>query len=743
MSLVFLRYNLHMNKNIYTIITSVFLFTVIVTAFLQFNTHISINNLITGNEKLLQQGAINVRIKELQSNIDNVEHIVSTAIIKNKVDSTVILQHHINNVNTTLEQLNVFTTDKDVQPLYIKLKKLVQHKMQLNASAYTVINTYKAMAEELVRGSKNDILTDSIHIVTGSIDILHKQHTNELITKADNNGQKAKMLGMIMALLTLLASCIGFVFGISKLKRQGELIEQLNTSEKKALEAAAVKENFLANMSHEIRTPMNAIVGFTNLLKTQPLDEQSTEYVKTISTSSKSLLAIVNDILDLSKIEAGKLRIEKAPFHILNLTEELSHLFKNKIAEKKLYFNIKVAKETPEVLEGDYNRLLQILINLVSNAIKFTETGGISIHFSNNEVINNRTNLFVTVSDTGLGMSQQDVEKIFDRFYQVEDSITKKQQGTGLGLSIVKELIDLQQGTIDMVSTVHKGTAINISIPYGIPTHTYELDLYEQEQKNSTQQPILAKVLIVEDNEVNQKLLVHLCKRWGLTYDMAFNGSICIEFIKANTYDLILMDMQMPGIDGYLATQIIRNDLKINTPIIAMTAHAMDGEREKCIALGMNDYISKPIDYRLLYSLIKQWTNNTYQHIDINTEVTQQAETTFKYINLTYLKEVSLGDADYEKMVTKHFLDMVPEAIENIKTHWANNNITALKHEAHNFKTTITVMALHDALNPSLDMLEHEELTTDLYTKAITTIEMVCNNALIEAKLFYNSLMVQ
>ena len=505
-------------------------------------------------------------------------------------------------------------------------------------------------------------------------------------------------------------------------------------------EAARVKENFMANMSHEIRTPLNAILGFTNLLQRNKLGDDSQEFVQAIQKSGESLLNIINDILDLSKIEAGMMRIESMPFSIRGLVNSVITMFATKANEKKLKLFDNVDETIPDNLKGDAVRLTQILVNLIGNALKFTEKGSITINISNEGITEDIVKTGIAITDTGIGIEKEKLQYIFERFQQAEDSVTRKYGGTGLGLSIVKDLVTLQKGNIEVTSTPGKGTTFYLTLNYKISP--------ELTQKSSSGKIITGhyfafqnvSILVVEDNEINQNLIKHLFNNWHLNFDLANNGKEAINKLKAGKYDLILMDIQMPAMDGYTATREIRENLKLDTPIIAMTAHAMAGEREKCLSYGMNEYISKPIREAQLHKLVDQFTKkikNTYWPKETEKK---SSGNNFQYINLNYMKEVSLGNHEYEKLITEQFIEAIPAELNEIRAAWHNQEFHQLRYLAHNMKTSISVMQLNEMMQPYLDALENENLTETTFHKNFSSLEFIGRAALEEAKFFYETL---
>jgi signal transduction histidine kinase/ActR/RegA family two-component response regulator len=389
-----------------------------------------------------------------------------------------------------------------------------------------------------------------------------------------------------------------------------QLNQQLVLSQKKAEKATQAKSMFLANMSHEIRTPMNGVVGMLSLLSNTPLTDEQKEYIGLVNSSSESLLTLINSILDYSKIESGKLEIESIPFNIADIINEVV-IIMAAIAEKKsLGLTIKSIALSQKKVIGDPTRLKQILINLISNAIKFTEQGGIELEVLLVEVNNRQLNFSCKVRDTGIGISKEQQDNIFSPFSQADNSTTRKYGGTGLGLTIVKQLCELMAGDIKIDSTLKKGSCFYFNLLYQKP----ENNLSEKTEENTPIKNVsllFKKILLVEDNRINQIVATTILSKLKLKADIANNGIKAIEKLKLTSYDLILMDCQMPEMDGYETTRAIRagkaGKEHQDIHIIAMTANAMKGDKEKCINAGMSDYLAKPIDIDKLHQKLSIW----------------------------------------------------------------------------------------------------------------------------------------
>ncbi len=388
-----------------------------------------------------------------------------------------------------------------------------------------------------------------------------------------------------------------------RIKMERELISAKVSAERNA----HAKDVFLANMSHEIRTPMNAITGFANLLKETKLNAEQKEFVSNINTAAENLLGIINDILDLSKIESGHLVIESVPFNLHNIIKNIKSVLTYKAIGKNLELDYFIPEGIPQTVLGDPTRLNQILLNLTNNAIKFTEKGSVKIVLDLQRENQDEYHILFKVIDTGVGIPQDKLTIIFDRFAQANSDTTRKFGGTGLGLSISKLLIELQNGNIFVESEEGVGSTFYFNLLFKkvneaiIPKQeTYLLPIDPNKK---------VRVLLAEDNQLNQKLALKVLERFGFFPELAENGKAAVLKVQANEYDVILMDLQMPEMDGYQATQFIRNKLHNNTPIIALTAHSLIGEKEKCLAVGMNDYITKPFSPKELFNKIASFIN--------------------------------------------------------------------------------------------------------------------------------------
>jgi len=379
----------------------------------------------------------------------------------------------------------------------------------------------------------------------------------------------------------------------------------LREAKQMAEDTAKTKEIFLANMSHEIRTPMNAILGLgKQLLKTE-LSTYQRSFLESITTAADNLLVIINDILDFSKIESGKLDLESIDFSLQTVLTQLRNMLSNKTEEKGLKFEMQMDEAIAQVFKGDPHRINQILLNLLSNSIKFTHQGSISLSCRLVEHHDDRQVIELSVADTGIGVDKKYLKKIFQKFSQESVNIARKYGGTGLGMAITKQLVDLMDGKISIKSKKNEGTSVTI---------TFTLPLGHKQEKEEKPKPLIShhelkgkKILLVEDNKLNRLVAKTILSHFGIIVTEAVNGEIAVELVRKELFDLVLMDLQMPVMDGIDATTMIRKEISTTLPIIALTAHALKSEELRCREAGMNDFISKPFEEEKLINVLSRF----------------------------------------------------------------------------------------------------------------------------------------
>lgn len=404
--------------------------------------------------------------------------------------------------------------------------------------------------------------------------------------------------------------CFGFA-GICKDISNDVLHQQeLEEAKQHAEMANQAKADFLAKMSHEFRTPLNAIIGMTQIMQKKGLPVEYEEYVSLISQAGNSLLSLVNDILDFAKIEIGELSFANDPLDLHLLISQVIHSFKYQAEEKNIGLSLDYAESAPRFVMGDAKRIRQILVNLIGNAIKFTEDGEVNVNVDYQQ--QNGPNFIFSVQDDGIGIEQSKHHFIFEKFSQVETFKHRKQQGTGLGLAITKQLVERIGGQITVQSEPGKGSKFIFTLPLSLQeTHQQKRAANALEPANTpvTTSKLHLNILLVEDNYINQRIVKYMLDDLGCTLDIANDGFEALNFLNHQTYDVILMDIGLPDMDGFEVTAKIRTlPALTNTPIIAMTAHALECDQEKCFASGMNNIVIKPIRFEELYSILQTYS---------------------------------------------------------------------------------------------------------------------------------------
>lgn len=699
---------------------------VVAIVFLQFLTGNNINKLIEGNKRLLNEVSIQNDLRKLESDVLTVESDIRGVIMSGDTAYLAEVHQKIYNIQNELSALDGTLAQGNTADEIKRLDSLVHKKI---AFSYQILNAYKTNGKEggerVINTGRGKEIRDSIVLVTAQLDGLRQTSLRQIIGSIERNGIKARTWGIILAAIAGIACLLTFLHVLNIGREQRRMIVQLNRSERKIKESATIKEQFLANMSHEIRTPMNAILGFTNLLKKTRLDSSQGQYVNFIHSSGENLLTLINDILDLSKIEAGMMSLEKAPFSLNGLIASVDIMFREKAKQKGLQFSVHVDPTIHDTLSGDPIRLTQILINLLSNAVKFTEKGFVRLLVKEADHTADEVQLQFTIQDSGIGIAPEKKAAIFERFQQAEAATTRRFGGSGLGLSIVKQLVQLQRGSIDVDTEWGKGAAFTVTLPF-TPVYDYEVT-YAVPAKDIDLTVKSIQILIAEDNVMNQQLIHHLMRHWQLDYTLVNNGAEAIAALKEKEYSLVLMDIQMPEMDGYAATLYIRNELQLNVPIVAMTAHAMAGEKERCLSYGMNEYISKPIKETELYAVIEQLAQQSPVF-----GTPQQ-----NLVNLDYLHELSMGDAEFENAIIRQFIVQIPEELTLLKEAIEIENLTQIKGLAHGMKSSVAYMGLTDRLHPYLQRMEAEAVNKPEqphFMEDFEQVEAICLQALIEAK---------
>jgi len=523
------------------------------------------------------------------------------------------------------------------------------------------------------------------------------------------------------------------VIGIANdITKRAEAEESLTKAKVLAEQTSKAKQDFIANMSHEIRTPMNAIVGFTSLLEETKLNEIQKDYVHTIKISGENLLALINDILDFSKIEAGKLFIEKESFTLHQVLDSIERVLRGKANEKKLNFSIEVAPDVPEYIIGDSNRLYQVLMNLVGNAIKFTEKGFVKIKVIKSWAKEDRFRLRFFVIDSGIGIPKNKLDFIFDSFNQVSSGSTRKYGGTGLGLAIVKKLVELQKGTVKVSSVEDEGSVFEFEIKYkidpmqGVQNKVVSADFNMAALKGKN-------VLLAEDNRMNQKFVKNIFEKTDLNLWIASDGEEAINMLREREFDILLLDIQMPHKDGFEVIKELRttfSNQQKDMPVIAMTAHAFKEERDACLAAGMNEHIAKPINKDDLFMLIYEQLLGKGAKKEI---VKKEIGPSGSVLDVSYLKQMSEGNDEFVAEMLTIFLEDTPPLIQHLREAIAVADWKKIYQLAHKYRSPLALLGLKD-IEASMKVIEAKaklekelSLIEEEFVKSEKATELVLN----------------
>lgn len=495
-------------------------------------------------------------------------------------------------------------------------------------------------------------------------------------------------------------------FDITEIKRSNFELQEMNKkledmvdertleyklAKEEAIELARVKERFLANMSHEIRTPINGIRGMVHLLQDTLLNKIQLEYVETIRTSSDSLLVIINDILDIEKIEAGKIELEAMPFDVVDIAVNTQRILGDKASKKGIKLFTQTENLNSKLVKGDRARIQQVVLNLTDNAIKFTSNGSVTVAFTSHLNQFNKTELAIFVTDSGIGMGPEQLGKIFNPFEQADASISRRFGGTGLGLSISKKLIELMGGEILVESEKGKGSTFKAFLP---------VEVWDGEIQKVNRITIDdvdfcgVHVLLVDDNKVNLLFLRRLLERWSCEVDIIESGIEALDLVRNKKYDLIFMDIQMPEMDGYEVSRFIRNEMKLsskNLPIVAITADVLTDQSQSMENAGINDMVTKPFDPIDIKQMIQKWVFSTNEQA-LNHQEEKKNMTQFKLIDLAQVDDMAGGDEEFKQNILTQFNHVltdsiieIPEAIQKKDTKQIRNLIHRIKPNAGYF----------------------------------------------------------
>lgn len=566
---------------------------------------------------------------------------------------------------------------KDLDGRYIRISQAKAKRLALNHPLDAVGKTDSEFfdSEQVLRARQDEqsVIQTGRSLVSKEEEIAWPNGTNTWVSTT-----KAPLRNFV-------GDIIG-TFGISRDITSRKLFEEAQEAAREAAEAAnQAKSDFLAHMSHEIRTPMNAILGLTDLVLATKLDETQRDYLTTVLASSESLLSIINQILDFSKIDAHKMELESIPFSFGTWVKDTMKALEFRANQKGIELIAKIHPDVPDEICGDPTRLRQVIVNLISNAIKFTDEGNVTVAVSSAEE-NQRIRLIFSVSDTGIGIPEEKIGAIFDEFQQADSSTSRHFGGTGLGLSISARLVELMGGTISAESKSGTGSTFrfNVLLDHATEDQKQQLRADQTTPTTITIDKSSVRVLLAEDGLANQKLMVGLLERMGFSVHIANNGREAVELYTSEPFDLVLMDVQMPEVDGLEASALIRQQEsrtgKPAVPIIAITAHASQADRQKCLDAGMDDFLSKPLRKHELLTTIKKYC-------DVNLPNPEnQSESSDSEWSLSAALEAVDGDKDLLIIVINAFLGECDDLLAQMNNAIESNELPILRRAAHTIK---------------------------------------------------------
>ena len=595
---------------------------------------------------------------------------------------------------------------------------------------------YNKYSDILIKGTKHPLLAD-IHVVAQDAYRIGRSVTREVIVGAIIYQQVVTPY-----LLAEERAVTVYNYDITKLK---EIEENLRRERENAEAANRSKSDFLANMSHELRTPMNGVLGMASLLKDTLLDHEQTELVGTICNSGETLLLLLNDILDFSKIEAGQITLENIPFDIVELVQSTTRLLEPMALKKNVALSVSIGPDIPAYIVGDPARLRQIVTNLVGNAIKFTSQGSVRLSLLSDSIEDLKHALRINVDDTGIGILPEHLEKIFHKFTQADETTTRRFGGTGLGLTISKLLTEKMGGHVGVESTVNKGSRFWFVIPFARVNEeqTHELKVANQPaQSNDVLRPSTqlqsSRILVIDDHPINLLFAKKLLQKFGCAaVDTVDNGGDALRLLAAGRFDLVITDCQMPEMDGYEVSRAIRATEQVakqRIPIIAMTANAMVGDREKCLAAGMDDYVSKPINEGRLLNVLVRWLKLTdpgsLQSPTVAASSAMCPTVPQQPIDLTHLFHV-LGDDPQERQeVIAMFLVLAEQALQIMLDSLHSQDTTLWSKTAHKLKGSAANFGAHELA----EFCQTAEAATAADVGQRTTMFLAMRHALSEVK---------
>jgi signal transduction histidine kinase/DNA-binding response OmpR family regulator len=622
-------------------------------------------------------------IDKISFNLSQVDNDLNQFLLTGTPEKHKVLLQQIDEVKEEMYRV------KEEAAAYVPkyLVNIFQHKVRnrtdYQKSVVTVFELYGKQKALLLLNNEEDRKTSTEYLksqaeLTAALNAKVKQLNNELLA-AQASTLRLDSLWNIASLALMLFIALVVMYQTARI---GILNKKLGVAVEKMQHATRVKDQFMSNITHELRTPLNSILGYTNLLLKRNHEPETEKWLHAVNTSGTMLLDVVNDVLDYSKLESGYLQISTEPFQIEDVLSNLKNIMLNRAETKSLSLEIHKEHSLPETLIGDEKKLKQILINLTGNAIKFTEKGSVKVEVSLHKEAGQFCWLQFKVSDTGIGISTQNLQHIFERFYQVENSYSRKYSGTGLGLPIVKQLVDLQGGTIAAGSTPGEGTIFTIVLPFEKAASSIQKDESNMAPIHKMTHTAGKRILVVDDHELNRDLMLLILREYKYVVVTAENGYEALELLKKKEFDLVLMDVQMPELNGIETTKKIRNLLALDVPVIACTAFSQPSEKQACIEAGMNDYLGKPIDEKELLRLLQLYLNLKLEKIPFEPSL----------INFKQIQGITGNNKELMHVMLQKASEAIPSEMEQLHLAITGKNYHEVKELAHTMCSTLGLM---------------------------------------------------
>jgi len=663
----------------------------------------NIKGLKTGNQEAAVIFTINNRLQEIVNTATDLETRVASENPDKKnmqaiTDSLAAMGYNA----SVLEKLNM---DTGTHNNFVKLNNFISRQVAISFKVMEATATGDKIVSKRYSDSLIGLKTgDSIYQTAINIEKGLESKLKNTFNSNTEASQQLSTLNKIFAIIAIVAILILGTIIINRHLRQVSLIAALKKANEEVKKSAMIKDQFLANMSHEIRTPLNAIKGFSRLLQQTTLNADQQKFSDIIEDSSNNLLNLVNDILDIAKIEAGKMVVEQKEFDLKRMLQTLESMFMNTAKEKQLDFSWTIDENVPQFLLGDPDRIYQILVNLVSNAFKFTNKGFIRIAVSNLFENEKEIRLQIKVQDSGIGIPLKKHELIFERFQQAGNPQENIQKGTGLGLAIVKNMATLLGGSVAVKSAEGEGSVFTVALPFVKNIAGSAVAETAGAADSLAVTFTGAGVLVAEDNHVNQLLISRLLKPYGIKPVIASNGMEVLALLKDQQYDLLLLDIQMPLLDGYKTCAAIRKTGN-SLPVVAMTAYVMDAEKEKCRAAGMNDYLAKPLDEAELKNILLKYLAGTIKPSGTTNEIN----------NNSFLLQLAGGDEQMAEIILTQVKEEIPGEIAKLKKIISEKNIAALPAVCHHLISSISPLGNNSFVMKKLTALQ--KMMADMETE--------------------------